>query len=84
MKPTMTLIDESGKEIECTIVAKWSDGNINYVAYTDGSETDGELDLFISKYETTDDGFNLIPITQEAEWKRVNDFLDNMQLEDGD
>lgn len=84
MNPTMTLTLLNGEEKECNIVAKWSDNSSNYIAYIDGSTTDGELDLFLSKYEMSGEEFKLIAIDNDEEWNRVNAYLDELFNEDGD
>ena len=72
----MVIEDANGKEVECSIIARWHDIN-DYIAYINGSKTDNELDLFISKCLIVGDTLKLEPITDDDEWNRVNMFLDN-------
>lgn len=79
----MLIEDENGKTKECSIIARWHDEN-DYVAYTDGSKTGEELDLFISKCQLLEDNtIKLEPIVDDKEWQKANDFLDKY-LFDGD
>ena len=71
----MVIENSEGKEIECTIVARWHDIN-DYIAYVDGSKTEEDWDLFISRCTEEKGTIKLMPITDDDEWKRVNAFLD--------
>ena len=80
----MVIEDENGIKKECSIIARWKD-IFDYVAYTDGTKTDGELDLFINRCQINDDGtIKLIAIQDDDEWKKVNDFLDHYLYEEGE
>lgn len=83
MDSKMTLQKENGQEVECDIVARWNQDNFSYIAYTDGSKTDDELDLFVSRYITNGENIKLEEITDENEWLKVNQFLDKYFYEDG-
>ena len=72
----MTL-EIDGKEKIVDVVKMWTMNNVNYIAYTDGSETDGVLDLFVSKYTLIEGGFKLEPIENNEEWELVDRYLDN-------
>lgn len=76
----MVLEDKNGSKLNCNIVAKWSDGN-DYIAYTDGTKTGDDLNLFVSKYTTKDDVIQLEPINDDDEWNRANAFLDKYLYE---
>ena len=79
----MILKTEDNKEIECDIVAKWTMNNENYVAYTTSEKSDGELeDLFVSKYIKENSEFKLIDITNDDEWQKVNEYLDEVLGDD--
>ena len=71
----MILEDNEGNKINCNIVAKWHDGN-DFVAYTDGTKTGDDLNLFVSKYILKDGVVHLEPINDDNEWNKVNTFLD--------
>ena len=76
----MVLEDKDGNKLNCNIVAKWQDGN-NYIAYTDGTKTGNDLNLFVSKYAMKDNAIHLDPIDDDDEWNKVNTFLDKYLYE---
>ena len=78
----MVVEDNEGLKKNCSVVAKWHDG-VDYIAYTDGTQTDGETNLFVSKYITENGVIKLEPITDDLEWKKANEFLDK-NLYEGD
>ena len=80
----MTLIDASGKKIECVVVAIFRDGEKNYIAYTDGSMTNGEKDLMVSKFILDGDTVRLCEITLESEWDYVQNYLDSVVFDEDD
>ena len=84
MDSKMTLQKANGEEVECDIVARWEQDSKNYIAYTDGTMTDNELDLFVSRYATNGEEVKLEAIVDENEWQKVNEFLDTYFYEDGE
>ena len=68
---------ENGKELECSIITAFRDDNngISYVVYTDGEkDSNGEMEVYASRYVLEDNQYILNPIDSEKEW----DFVDNM------
>jgi uncharacterized protein YrzB (UPF0473 family) len=72
-------IIENGKEIECEIVLTFRDENndINYIVYTDGTkDSDGELEVYASRYIEEANKYILHPIQSEVEWNLVDNMLE--------
>ena len=70
------IIDED-REITCDIVMTFKDkGNdINYIVYTDGTkDSNGNLEIYASRYIVKDNNYILNPIEHDYEW----DLIDNM------
>lgn len=84
MEPKMIIVGDDGKELECNVVAIWTNDSAKYVAYTDGTKTDDKLDLLVSKYEEHGGNIKLVPIEDDKEWKYVSKFLEDNLYEDGD
>lgn len=73
-------IIENGKEIECEIVLTFRDENndINYIVYTDGTkDSDGELEVYASRYIEEDNKYILKPIQNESEWNLVDNMIES-------
>ena len=70
-------IIEDNNEIICDIVMNFRDDNndINYIVYTDGTkDSDGELEIYASRYIIENNNYILNPIENDYEW----DLIDNM------
>lgn len=67
-----------GKEVDCEIVLTFrDDGNdINYVVYTDGTkDSNGELELYSSRYVLENGNYVLQDIENDYEWNLVDNML---------
>ena len=67
-----------GKEVDCEIVLTFrDDGNdINYVVYTDGTkDSNGELELYSSRYVVENGNYVLQDIENDYEWNLVDNML---------
>lgn len=84
MYSSFTVMDENKEEVKCDIVAMFTDGKSDYVAYTDGTMIDGELELFTSKYETKDNTVILKPIYKDEEWDFIDKYLSEKVFNDED
>ncbi len=84
MKQELNLIDENGKEIQCKVVAIWHKGNDSYIAYTDGTITDGKEEIFASKFVNKDGSIELVSIDSDAEWDYVDEYLNDNIFSIGD
>ena len=80
----MVVKDQDNKEVECNIVARWKDGDNDFIAYTDGTKENDKLALFISKIENVNGIIKLFDIENDEEWKRATAFLDKNLFIDGD
>jgi len=71
---------ENGKEIECEIVLTFRDENndINYIVYTDGTkDSDGELEVYASRYIQEDSNYILQAIENESEWNLIDNMIES-------
>lgn len=80
----MILVGPDQKEVKCTVVATFDINDKKYIAYTDGTVTDDGEELFVSRYEIVDGEFKLQEITDEYEWKKVDDYLDEYLYDEED
>lgn len=71
-------IIENGKEITCDIITLFTDdsNNINYIIYTDGTiDSDGELEVYASRYILDGKDYVLKDIETEYEWNLIDNVL---------
>ena len=77
-------IIEDGKEIICNILLTFRDdnNNINYIVYTDGTkDSDGDLEIYSSRYVIENGNYILEAIEKEYEWNLVDNMLDSKYKE---
>lgn len=75
------IIKTSGNKFSnISIVARWHD-EYDYLAYTDGTKNDDDLNLLVNRYTIKDNKIELEEISDEVEWERVNKFLNSMLYE---
>lgn len=77
-------IFENGKEINCDILMTFKDkGNdINYIVYTDGTkDSDGELEIYASRYILKDNDYILSEIQNDYEWDLIDNMLESRSKE---
>ena len=80
-------IIENNTEIECNIISTFTDegNNINYIIYTDGSRnSDGELDVYASRYTIEDNNYILKEIENDYEWNLIDNMLESKYKELGE
>ena len=73
-------IIEDGKKIECEIILTFRDENndINYIVYTDGTkDSDGELEVYASRYIQENNKYILQPIQNEFEWNLIDNVIES-------
>jgi uncharacterized protein YrzB (UPF0473 family) len=75
MKQEMVLFDENNNEVKCNIVATWKNNDAKYVAYTDGSFSNGKKQLYVSKVISENEKMMISDITDDNEWENVSDYL---------
>ncbi len=77
-------IINDGKQIDCEIILTFRDENndINYIVYTDGTkDSNGNLEMYASRYTITDGNFVLNDIEKEYEWDLVDNMLESKYKE---
>jgi len=71
----MIVETQDGKIVNLNVIAKWSNSNNNYVAYSDSTTSDGKYNIFVSKYIIEDNKYVLYSIDDKEELKKAQDFL---------
>lgn len=82
MDTRMKMIDEFGKELNCNVIAIFYKDEKNYIAYTDGTGTDGKLDILVSNFKI-DGSKTVLSDIEESDWPFVENYLEE-NLSDGD
>ena len=83
-KQKFVVLDEKGKEIVCEPLFTFEaeETKKQYVVYTDNSkDSNGNVRVFASIYETGEKGNKLLPIKSEKEWKVIETILTSIQEE---
>ena len=83
-KQKFIVVDDRGKEIECEPLFTFESEETNkqYVVYTDNSrDKQGNVRVFASIYNVTENGNQLLPITSEKEWKVIETIIESIQEE---
>lgn len=75
MEQKIIVTDVNGNDVECSIIAKWSENGNNYLALTKGSQNGNQEKLLVAKCSVENGKIKLKKITDDAEWVRVNEFL---------
>ena len=79
---TIILKDAQGKEHKFDLLFTFDSDETgkSYMAYTDNSlNKDGQIQVFASTYDPTGEDLNLYPLTDEKEWKVIQDILNSIQ-----
>lgn len=72
------VLDQSGQKVQCEVVDLFKDetNKRNYLIYTDGTKnSDGQLEIYASRYVQKNDTFVLEDIEEEQEWDLIDEFL---------
>lgn len=72
----MDIVTEKGEHKKIDVIAVFHNDNNKFVAYNDGSKTDGKLNIIVSSYEEKDGDLNLYAIEKDEEWDFINNYLD--------
>ncbi len=82
---TITVIDDVGKEIKCTILFTFSleEPENSYIVYTDNTTDDaGRTKVYASIYDPTGESTALRTVdTGDKAWRHINSTLISMQEE---
>ena len=81
---TFKVINNEGKEVTCDILFTFdSEGTKkSYIVYTDNSkDEEGNVQVFASIYDPTQQNPKLEPIESEQEWKIIETILNTLQEE---
>lgn len=81
-KSVFTIIDDTGKEIECEVLFTFDSDETNksYIVYTDNTTLDdGSTKVYASIYDPTGQDKSLLPIKTEKEWAVIENILNSVQ-----
>lgn len=82
MENLIKVTNSNGEELEVEVLDIFTvDGyeDKEYILYTMNKEVDSNnVEVYVSTLERTDTGFNLNDITDELEWKVVQEAVDEM------
>lgn len=84
MENTFKVINENGEEIMCDVLFTFDSEETkkSYIVYTDNSkDEEGNVQVFASIYDPTQENQKLEPITTEQEWKVIETILNTLQEE---
>ena len=73
-------IIDNDKKITCDIVMTFKDdnNNISYIVYTDGTkDSNGDLEIYASRYTLEDGNYVLNPIENDSEWNLIDNMLES-------
>ena len=79
---TFKVIDKEGKETEFEVLFTFesNETNKNYMVYTDNSKDEkGNIRVFASVFNPSDEPLELLPVETEREWKIIETILDSVQ-----
>ena len=83
-KKNFIIIDEKGNKVECEPLFTFESEETGkqYVVYTDNTrDKNGNVRIFASIYNITENGGEFLPIKDEKEWKVVETILESIQEE---
>ena len=71
----ITVVTEEGAEVEANVVTfiKDNENGKEYVLYTIDEETEGDVEVYASVFVEKEDGYELLPIESDEEWKLIQD-----------
>ena len=81
---TFKVINNEGKEVTCDILFTFDSEETkkSYIVYTDNSkDEEGNVQVFASIYDPTQQNPKLEPIETEQEWKIIETILNTLQEE---
>ena len=81
---TFKVINNEGKEVTCDILFTFDSEETkkSYIVYTDNSkDEEGNVQVFASIYDPTQQNPKLEPIESEQEWKIIETILNTLQEE---
>ncbi len=83
-KMTFTVVDETGKQIDCEVLFTFDseETNKSYIVYTDNTiDEEGNTKVYASIYTPNQEDLNLQPIESDKEWKIIETILSEIQEE---
>lgn len=72
----MDIVTNNGEHKKLDVIAVFHNDKKKYVAYNDGSKTNGKLNIIVSSYEEKGGNLNLYAVETDEEWKFINTYLD--------
>lgn len=79
---TFKVINDRGEEIMCDVLFTFDSEETkkSYIVYTDNSKDEtGNIQVFASIYDPSQENQKLEPITTEEEWKVIETILNTLQ-----
>lgn len=84
-RKVMSIVNEDGsvEEVEVIIAFEFKDTKKEYVVYTKNEKDEnGNVTVYVSNIEHTDDTPKLVGIDSDSEWSRIKDVLRELSKED--
>ncbi len=81
---TFTVLNEGGKEVKCDVLFTFDSEETgkSYIVYTDNSVDDnGNVQVFASIYDPSNESNQLMPIETEQEWRIIKIIIEEIQAE---
>lgn len=81
---TFKVINDAGEEVMCDVLFTFDSEETkkSYIVYTDNSKDEsGNIQVFASIYDPSQENQKLEPITTEQEWKVIETILNTLQEE---
>ena len=76
---------KEGKEIECEILFTFSEKDIDYIVYIDGTKDEtGEYEIYASRYLFKENEYYLEEIEEDSEWNLIDEMLEKKLNEIGE
>lgn len=86
-RKTMSIINEGGQteEVEVILAFEFKDNKKEYVVYTKNEKDDnGNITVYVSNVDRTNEIPNLLGIESEEEWTRIKDLLRELSNKDSE
>ena len=81
-KNTFTMLDEKGQEHTYDVLFTFDSDETHksYIAYTDNTtDENGNIKVYANTYDPTGESLALEPLTEEKEWKVIENILMSVQ-----
>lgn len=78
----LTITNDKGETLECDVLFTFDSDETNksYIAYTDNTtDESGNIKVYANIYDPTGEDLSLQPLTNEKEWKVIENILASVQ-----